>query len=104
MDERSYNGGQSEASVLAEPALTDSEARLVLRRQFIGSVVAAMVVMALTGLTAMRSGTHADSTTSAPSRLSAVQQPTFVAPSERLVAVKQGAGRTVTQSALPAGM
>jgi hypothetical protein len=87
MSNVSQKGSRSEARVIAEPRLTDPEARATLRRQFIGSVAAAVVVMAMTGFAAMRPA-HENSTGSSH-RLATVQQPTFVALSDRLIALKQ---------------
>ncbi|HLH49819.1 MAG TPA: hypothetical protein VKV96_10795 [Roseiarcus sp.] len=83
--------------VLAEPTLTDGEARSVLRRQLIGSAVAAMVVILFAGFTAIRSG-HETSSEAAGRRLAVVQQPSFVAPAGRLVALKRPLSAPATQS------
>ncbi len=74
--------------ILAEPTLTDGEARSVLRRQLIGSAVAAMVVILFAGFTAIRSGHDASSETS-QHRFAIVQQPSFVAPGGQVIALKR---------------
>jgi hypothetical protein len=79
---------QSEALFTAEAGLTGAEARATLRRQFIGSVAAAVAVMAAVGLTAMRPA-HVAVTGEVTHRISVVQQPTFVAPHDRLIASRQ---------------
>jgi hypothetical protein len=79
---------QGEALAAAEAGLTGAEARATLRRQFIGSVAAAVAVMAAVGLTAMRPA-HETAGSEATHRISVVQQPTFVAPHDRLIASRQ---------------
>ncbi|HLJ70942.1 MAG TPA: hypothetical protein VKU03_06470 [Roseiarcus sp.] len=74
--------------ILVEPMLTDGEARSVLRRQLIGSVVAAMVVILFAGFTAIRSG-HEAAAESSPHRFAVVQQPSFVAPAGKVIALKR---------------
>lgn len=74
--------------VLAEPIMTDGEARSVLRRQLIGSAVAAMVVLLFAGFTAIRSGHEASSETP-QHRFAVVQQPSFVAPAGEVIALKR---------------
>jgi hypothetical protein len=78
---------QSKAYVVAEARLTETEARAVLRRQFIGSVAAAVAVMTVVGFMAMRPA-H-EIAAEASRYVSAVQQPIFVAPADRLVALRQ---------------
>jgi|GEM_PF-5765854 hypothetical protein len=97
-----YDRPRSEAQVLSEPALTDSEAHLVLRRQFIGSVAAAMIVVAIAGLTALRPA-HEASVHWSP-HFATVQQPTFATPGERLVAMKQNGSAATSEPGGRAGM
>ena len=87
MTQASKDRVQSKAYVVAEPGLTDSGARAMLRRQFVGSVAAAVAVMTVVGLMAMRPahGVVSD----ADRHVSAVQQPTFVAPADRVIAFRQ---------------
>jgi len=72
----------------AEPGLTEGEARATLRRQLIGSVVAAIAVVVAVGLTAMRPG-HEVAGLQTTHLISAVQQPAFVAPEGRVIALRQ---------------
>jgi hypothetical protein len=87
MMKRLQNPTRSEALVSSEPSLTDAEARATLRRQFIGSVAAGAAVMAVVGLMAARPA-H-DISGGAERRVSAVQQPIFVAPADRVIAFRQ---------------
>jgi|SRR5579883_1680759 len=97
-----YDRPRSEAQVLSEPTMTDSEASLVLRRQFIGSVAAAMIVAAIAGLAALRPAHEASAQGRPP--FAAVQQPTFAAPQERLVALKQNGSHAPSGPDARAGM
>src|SRR5581483_7702373 len=83
--------------LFAEPTMTDGEARSVLRRQLVGSAVAAMVVVLFAGFTAIRSG-HETSSESPAHRFAVVEQPSFVAPAGRLVAWKRQPSAPVPQS------
>ena len=78
---------QSNAYVVAEARLTESEARAMLRRQFIGSVAAAVAVMTVVAFMAMRPAHEVSS--NAGHYVSAVQQPIFVAPADRVIALRQ---------------
>lgn len=73
--------------VAAERGLSDIDARATLRRQFIGSVVVALAVMVAAGLSAVRPSHNVADYTS--HRVSTVQQPTFVDPADRVIALRQ---------------
>jgi hypothetical protein len=68
-------------------ALTDAEVGATLRRQFIGSIFVAVAVMAAAGIVASRPA-H-DIGDGATHRVSIVQQPSFVAPADRVIALRQ---------------
>jgi hypothetical protein len=87
MTKRLENTIRSGAYVAAEPGLTETESRAMLRRQFIGSVAAAVAVMAVAGLMAMRPA-HGVATET-ERHVSVVQQPTFVEPASRVIAFRQ---------------
>ena len=78
---------QSKMYVVAEAGLTETEARAMLRRQFIGSVAAAIAVMTVVGFMAMRPAHQVAG--DAGGYVSAVQQPIFVAPADGVIALRQ---------------
>ena len=78
---------QSKAYTVAEARLTGTEARAMLRRQFIGSVAAAVAVMTVVGFMAMRPAHEVAG--GAGRYVSAAQQPIFVTPADRVIALRQ---------------
>jgi hypothetical protein len=66
--------------------LTIGEMRAVAHRQFVGSVVVAILVLTVSGLAALRSNHPTGPNYAIAHKIRGVQQLSFVAPSERLTA------------------
>ena len=70
-------------------SLAAGDLQPVIRRQLVGSLVAAVLIATVAAFMALRP-VHLEATASAPSRLAAVQQPSFVnAPGSRVAGLVQ---------------
>ena len=78
----------SQAVAPAEPAMSDNEVQATLRRQLVGSAIAAVLVVACAGVTAARPD-HRSASDFAPHHSAVAQAPTYATPFGQLIAWKQ---------------